>query len=140
MKTFRAFIGEARNSALNWNVLPSARKGPPDTEVVYHKDIGLPTSFDRPDGIELDYGEHARDRAMEKGITLPDALPEVYDIIEVTMRKYRVVKWVVRFQVSKDDDIVMPILADGTVKTAWLNSHTDKHTTLNKANYSVPNF
>ncbi len=141
-------VHEDRNSTLNWNILPSARAavaGPvavPSTEVTYHKDIGLPNDFEQPKpGMVLRYGQHAKERADEKGVPLPAKLPQTVDIIEVQMMKYRVLKWVLRFQVSLLWDVVMVVLPDGFVKTAWLNSHTDLHRTLDRSKYAAkPSF
>lgn len=137
-RQFREAYG--RSSALNWNIQPGARKDP-EGEVTYHKDIGLPNSFSQPKGLNLKYAEHATDRAREKGVDMPRTLPPSYQIIEVTMNGRRVMKWLVRFPVSPEWDAVMPILPDGTVKTAWLNAKNDLHTTLDKSKFAAkPSF
>lgn len=138
MKTFQQFreaYGAA--SALNWNILPSARKDP-ETEVTYHKDIGLPHSYMLPKGLVLRYAGHALDRSREKGIILPQRMPDKFEVIEVTMLKRRVTKWVVRFPASPVDDAVLAVLPDGTVKTAWINAKTDTHGTLDRSKYAAP--
>jgi hypothetical protein len=137
----RQFIeAYGRSSALNWNIQPSARKDA-ESEVTYHKDIGLPGNFTRPTALLLRTGAHAQDRAREKGVILPSRLPGAYSIIEVSMLGRTVTKWVVRFAASVSDDAVMAILPDGTVKTAWLNAKTDLHNTLDRSKYAArPSF
>lgn len=150
MQSFITWIVEAAN--LNWNiqpgVLPPARgkntsaSGTPAGTVVYHKDIGLPRDFEKPrPGMLLRYGAHAKDRSEEKNVPLPSAMPKEFDIIEVQMTKYRVEKWVIRFETETDYDVVMVVQPDGFVRTTWPNRWDDTHRTLDKSKYAEkPNF
>jgi hypothetical protein len=123
MKSFQQFIVE-----------------PSPAVQLFHKDIGIPTSLAKPlPGMRLRYGYHAAERAQEKGIDkLPTALPTSFIIIETEATNGVTSKWVVRFSYDQVNDIVMPILPDGFVKTAWLNAKVDTHKTLKRFLYTDP--
>ena len=135
MRTFKQFMEAYKASNLNWNVQPGMSTA---QEVVYHKDIGLPTNFTKPTpGMKLNYTSHATERIEQKGLRPPTTLPSLYDIIEVTMIGQRVTKWVLRWQADASTDIVLVLLPNGIVKTAWPNMHSDTHTTLNRSKYAA---
>lgn len=149
MKTFYEFLKEAYsmpNRSGNWNVLPTAQKTAqplsiPAGEVTYHKDVGLPKEFEKPSpGMFLRYGGHSQERAAEKGLRLPARLPSEFQLIEVTMLKYRVIKWTIRFPLTSEWDIVLVVTPDGFVKTAWPNAANDLHRTLDRSKYALPAF
>lgn len=76
-----------------------------------------------------------------RSLSLPRTLPGDFQVIEVSMNGRRVTKWVVRFPASIEWDLVMAILPDGTVKTAWPNAKNDLHNTLDKSKYAArPSF
>ena len=136
MRTFRQFLEAYRNSAMNWNVQPNAATIP--QEVVYHKDIGLPTKFQQPTpGMRLQYSPHSKDRIEQKGLRAPLTFPSVFDIIEVSMIAQRVVKWVLRWRMDTSTDIVLVLQPDGWVRTAWPNAHSDTHNTLDRSKYAT---
>lgn len=119
------------------------RKHAPDEGQVYHKDVGLPNSFEKPKpGMYLRYALHARDQAEAKGVPTPKVLPAEFDIIEVYMQKYRVIKWVLRFPSVPENgwDIVMVVQPDGFVRTTWPNRWDDLHDTLDRTRYTKPTF
>jgi hypothetical protein len=104
-------------------------------ECTYHKDIGLPRDYQRPiAGLTLTYSRHATDRSREKGIALPATLPAC-EVIEVTLDHATAVKWVIRFALTTDTDLVLVLLPDGFVKTAWTNDKRDNHRTLDHSKY-----
>lgn len=106
--------------------------------LTYHKDIALPKVYARPvTGSELIYSRHAQDQSYVKGFyrLLPHTLPSV-EVIEVTLDKGMIIKWVVRFALTPDVDLVLVLLPDGFVKTVWTNDRADKHRTLNHSAYA----
>jgi hypothetical protein len=156
MKSFFTWIVEAFHPSSNWNIQPGLQRqsilpmgsnrigpsGPPADTAVYHKDIGLPKEFEKPKpGMLLRYGKHAKDRSEEKNVPLPTVMPKEFTIIEVEMTKYRVEKWVIRFETVTDYDVVMVVQPDGFVRTTWPNRWDDTHRTLDKSKYAgKPNF
>jgi len=100
----------------------------------YHKDVGLPASFDRPKvGMKLAYSNHACMRRLSK----PGRLPQ-YELIEVTLRGDQVYRWVVRFPWGQTD-LVLVLNPTGAVITNYINARNDKHVTLRKGKYAEPN-
>jgi len=143
MKSFRAFVAEAFTPLRQpkYSAGASAGVGSESGNVqLFHKDIGIPPVLAKPTpGMPLKYGYHAADRMAEKGIhNAPKALPSAFTIIETESTGGRATKWVVRFPYDKTDDVVMALLPDGFVKTAWLNSNTDLHKTLKRHLYADP--
>ena len=112
----------------------------------YHRDaFGLP-SIALPTGrIKVRPSQHAKAMAAERDIVIPTQVNmHVYDIIEVTLFKGKLVKLTVRSKKGMydlDNDLCMVIsvyYGDNSVKTVWLNHHLDTHRTLDKSKYARP--
>lgn len=82
------------------------------------------------------YGKHAKDRAFQKRVVLPNnILLHQWKIIEAEIVNEKVNKIVIRQTLDITSDIVMVVLADGFVKTVWWNDKNDRHFTLNRSLY-----
>jgi len=110
--------------------------------MLYHKQLGFPKSLDLPINklFELTYSSHAVSEATIDRygrIKLPSSIVvSKWNIIEVeTQDNLTTSKVLVRIPHCSKFDLIMAILANGTVKTAWLNSSTDRHMTLDKSKY-----
>jgi hypothetical protein len=81
--------------------------------LLYHKDIGVPAGISGPPvGMTLTYGAHARQAAIDDGLTAaPRRLPN-HELIEVEVVNGRATKWVVRFPL-KDDSRVTSCWSSG---------------------------
>ncbi len=114
-------------------------------DLTYHKDIGFPAWFKKPTcTFRPHYTAHAVEAAQDDGYG-PIAVPETIDltrfeVIEMTVAAgtRRVVKMLIRGQHDGRRDIVMPVTADGRVKTVWANLRTDIHRTLDRSKYARP--
>lgn len=107
---------------------------------LYHAHIGIPRDVELPTiGAALYYSTHAHREAIRDGVqkTLPRSLPG-YDLIEVETFAGRAAKWVVRFSVTLEADLVMVLTRDYLVKTVWVNLKRDQHETLNRTHYEQP--
>lgn len=113
--------------------------------MLYHKDVFAPAQFFRSPGkLDVRYTMHALRAASEdrygnltrflnSQVNLDDA-----ELVEVEVEAGRPVKWVARFHVDGDLDLVMVIMSNGTVKTVWGNLASDKHRTLQTWKYVQP--
>lgn len=118
---------------------------------LYHTEIGFPKAVtasiegaqNRKVRIPLKYGSHARQEALAdrygkinlpKEIKIENATP-----IEVEVIDNRINKIVFRQSHDAENDIAIVVLmADGFVKTVWLNRKDDNHRTLNTSKYDRP--
>ena len=116
--------------------------------MLYHKEIGLPTSVNAFQGKSyvFRFGRHAIDACHTDryGIIKPPVrlTLNIKDVIEVETNPYGIpVKFVVRQPYDQLNDIIIVFIPDGDeafVKTFWLNRKDDTHATLNKAMYQKP--
>ena len=112
--------------------------------MIFHRDAhGFPRSFTPPRGEFVTLpSRHANDRAAQKRFTIPDAIAmSHFDVIEVEIINGRTNKMVVRDRYNDRMDIVLVIIPQGRamfIKTAWLNSKNDRHSTLDKSKYGRP--
>jgi len=106
----------------------------------YHYQLGLPTNRLPSGVISLTYSNHALSRAVDKGITLPAFLDtSTAKVIEIEVEDGMVEKILYRVKYNAGYDMLLAIIPYRKfVKTAWLNSVTDKHTTLNASEYDRP--
>jgi hypothetical protein len=117
-------------------------EGPPAPgNQLFHKDLGIPPTLAQgpPAGMKLYYRGHPIDRATQKEIrNLPPYVPANYTLIEVESHRGAPVKWVIRTEHFNDpqNDLVIVILPNGSVKTVWLNDKRDTHRTLNRSYYT----
>ena len=112
------------------------------TNLLWHKELRLPPGFIAPEGkVELEYTEHAihasaNDRYGEirqfKTLNLAR-----FDVVEVETRDGLVIKVVVRGAYNERHDVVLALIPGEvfTVKTVWLNSKFDSHSTLDTGKY-----
>lgn len=118
---------------------------------VYHKDIGFPAGVALPPpGTLLTYSKHALLAAKDDHLAeheLPPRLPDVFELIDMTVFGGRAVRWAVRFPFMRNVegrptktgwDIILVVSFDGTVLTAYINRETDQHSTLRRERYAVP--
>ena len=112
----------------------------------YHRDLGFPDDVVGPSREErLTYTAHARYAARQDRVpldSLPEWLPDVFDLIEVEIEGGIERKWVVRFtseyQPERRRDYVLVVTADYLVKTMWVNHTDDQHGTLDRSKYDRP--
>lgn len=109
---------------------------------VYHKDVGgIPANVPLPrPGLALRYSQHSMERVRGKqlGVSLPARLPSSFEVVEaVVIADDYPLQWTVRCWASSQDDLVLVVRPDGTVKTAWLNAREDTHRTLRVERYAA---
>lgn len=112
---------------------------------LFHKDVYAPAAyFASPGVVRVQYTRHATYAAQDDRYgDLTQYLRDYFDldsgeIVEVEVVDGQVAKRVVRFNVSKELDLVLVITADGRVKTVWANLHDDHHTTLKRWKFVQP--
>lgn len=106
---------------------------------IYHRDVYLPPQYALRvwDG-RLEYSQHAVDEAQSDRygkVNLPTEIPGWFKLIESYVEGGVVVKQLWRGRVDTKRDLILVVLADGVVKTAWVNLRTDKHGTLHREKY-----
>jgi hypothetical protein len=114
--------------------------------MLFHKDVYAPTRlFKSPGALSLHYTRHALAAAHDDrygdltghlSSKLFVASSEIVEV-ECTMTG-RILKRVIRHQVTERLDLVWVVMADGVVKTVWGNLHDDHHKTLNRGRYVQP--
>ena len=109
---------------------------------LYHRELGLPlpeSSF-RLGTVGLTYSAHAKEAATTDRyghISLPDTLnTNLAALIEVEVFGGRITKLVYRTAYNREYDLVIVIALGGRVKTVWLNSKRDTHSTLDYSKYN----
>lgn len=112
------------------------------SNLLWHRDVRLPPGFIAPEGkVELEYSDHAivassTDRYGEirqfKTLNLAR-----FSVVEVETRDGEVIKVVVRGAYNERYDVVLALIPGEvfTVKTVWLNSKFDSHSTLDTGKY-----
>lgn len=106
---------------------------------VYHKDTGFPFSIAVPSpGLSLTWSSHATEQAWRKHLPRLGKLPERFEVVEIETRNGYVVKWLVRFPMTTraGRDLVLAVMTNGFVKTAWANESTDGHRALDQSRYT----
>ena len=110
---------------------------------VYHCDVWMPHELRqatlglRP--VPLIHSGHARRAAADDGVRLPNVLQlSSWKLVEVEVRGGCAVKLVVRKRYDAARDLVLVVLANGVVKTTWMNQRSDNHRTLNRSAYVQP--
>jgi hypothetical protein len=113
--------------------------------MLYHKDIGFPTSLDIPEGmVSLWYSAHAKDRIVGKykgQLILPTFIKITKNnTVEVSSEdNITVNKVMVRTTYNEKKDICVVLIPQtGKVVTLWMNYKNDKHDTLDKSKYDKP--
>ncbi len=110
--------------------------------MLYHFSIGFPENVIKLSGIfKLAYSYHAI-RASENDrygkIQLPTTLNvDTALLVEMEVLNGVMVKGVYRVPYNNQCDLIIVMLADGKVKTVWLNYNSDKHYTLDKSKYQT---
>ena len=108
--------------------------------MLYHKDVFLPANIKSlsPRTFEPIYGRHSFDQASAKMFTLPRSVTfSGQNVIEAEVENGKTVKVVVRLPYSNSHDIVLVIRNNGFIKTAWLNSKSDRHNALDRSRYAA---
>ena len=106
--------------------------------MLYHKDVYLPAQL--PCFVALlTYSKHARDKAYERGITLPDVLDtRKAELIELEVHGGRHVKGLWRMPYNDTHDLCLAVGLQGcVVRTAYLNERFDSHRTLDRSRYAT---
>lgn len=120
------------------------------TQKLYHKDIYMPAEIDRAltnaanrgATIELKYSGHAINASKNDRygkINLPKTLntaEATFVEVELTGRAITKVVYRVRHD-SRNDLVIVVMIQTGLVKTVWLNSRTDKHSSLKTWKYAT---
>lgn len=111
--------------------------------LLFHKDVYIPDHAKKPlhEG-KLRYAGHARNVSAGSksidGIQLPEefnAAKAVLVEVELNPVTGQVEKQVWRQSLDAENDLCFPMIADGFVKTVWLNHKKDTHKTLRKERY-----
>lgn len=91
-------------------------------------------------GAALTYTVHAHREACRDGVQhcLPNSIPATFSLVEVETLEGKPFKWVVRFPLNGQLDMVMALTSDYIVKTVWVNRRNDAHATLNVHKYDRP--
>lgn len=132
MQTFKQFLNEQTEQEAK----PLAER-----TMLFHKDIGIPKFLSMPRaGAPLKFGAHSIQALRDDNVTPPKELPVDYKLIETEWTDGRVSKWVVRFGIDATDDLVLALNPDYSVRTAWVNKKSDKHSTLDKRKYAHPSY
>lgn len=105
--------------------------------LMFHKDVYIPEHARSPIFTgTLRYTNHARN------VTNGDTLPATFDgtgatLVEAELNPQTgaLEKQVWRMPLDETNDMCFPLLADGTVKTVWLNRRNDNHATLRRTRY-----
>ncbi|KVP17248.1 hypothetical protein [Burkholderia ubonensis] len=114
--------------------------------MLFHKDVYAPVQlFQSPGALSLHYTRHALAAAHEDryGDLTNHLIPKLFvasgEIVEVECAMTgRILKRVIRHQVTEHLDLVWVVMVDGVVKTVWGNLHDDHHKTLNRGRYVQP--
>lgn len=111
--------------------------------LMFHKDVFIPDFAKVPlhEGA-VKYSKHAGNVCMGGGSYEQIPLPPVFvaknaTLIEVELNPVtgEVEKQVWRQPLNEEYDMCFPMMADGFIKTVWLNHKTDTHKTLNKGKF-----
>jgi hypothetical protein len=111
----------------------------------FHREVGFPhTVYGIPQGtVQPRYSHHALQAAANDRygrVLLPRRLIMACGVLVelTTTEDGTYIKGVWRFPYNNTFDLCVVLTGDGTVKTVWLNSVHDKHTTLDRARYHLP--
>jgi hypothetical protein len=115
---------------------------------LYHKDTGIPAGLPMPaPGSVLHYSRHALSAAKDDHLDeheLPPRLPDVFEVIDVTVMGGVPARWALRFPLFRNVegkptrtgfDLIIVVSYDYTVLTVYINADTDQHTTLRRERY-----
>lgn len=110
----------------------------------YHVDIYMPKTLQALAQATLGYyastfrvGHHVFGRSVEKAFVIPTKLSQASKLIEVTTDENdSFVKALFRMPYDAEYDFVFSLAHHGLVVTAWLNSRTDTHRTLDAGAYA----
>jgi hypothetical protein len=114
--------------------------------MLFHKDVYAPVRlFQTPGALSLHYTRHALLAAHEDrygdltGHLSAKLVVASSEIVEVECAMTgRILKRVIRHQVTARLDLVWVVMVDGRVKTVWGNLHDDHHKTLKRGRYVQP--
>lgn len=114
-------------------------------EIKFHKNVHLPGDLEcrcltilvQTDG-KYRLTEHAREKAEERKIALPDRIPFTEcTIVEVTVIDGEIDRFLVRFPYGDGrNDLCMSYGRGGYIPTLYLNAHWDQHYTLDAYAYA----
>jgi hypothetical protein len=111
---------------------------------LYHFEVGFPEGMHFRPVLGLVPTMHAQQARLDdpRGIiTLPKAfLPGIAQVIEAeTDSNGNIIKVLARQPHDSQNDVVYAFIpASRLIKTAWLQTKTDKHRTLDRSRYTVP--
>lgn len=111
---------------------------------LYHHSLGFPRNFRRPtERVGLIYTRHALDSCRNRGVPILKCITlSRFDVIEIEVEDNRVIKYLVRGTLDIHHDIVLAIIPQNmrgwVVKTSWVNSKNDHHSTLDISKYRRP--
>ncbi len=149
--TKTATSGSARSGSTTSRVKASKKKFPKsnesrcrDASLLYHTEIGFPSSVVLPSGVfSLTYSRHAQNASSDDRygqMVLPDTLNvDVAKLIEIEVRDGEVIKGVYRINYDSDLDLIIVLIPHTSfVKTVWFNEVNDVHSTLQAWKYTTP--
>jgi len=109
-------------------------------ETTYHREVYMPPAeVMAHKTYTLTYSRHAKEQCVNDryGVISPifSVSVDKNNLIELTVVNNIVEKLLVRVKHNETTDLCLVFLKDGLVKTCWLCSRTDKHTTLKRGLY-----
>lgn len=110
---------------------------------LYHTDLFIPENLKLPAGaMLLEYSEHARIEAASDRygrVELPSFIKFAdYTPIEIEVQNGKVTKVLYRGRYDQTRDLCLVIIPQRRyVKTVWINTHSDRHHTLDTSKYDT---
>ena len=103
--------------------------------MLYHKDVFMPRVKLPTGTFKLEKTRHAE----ERGLKLPTCVNFAkVDIFEIEIENGKLTKVCYRTSYDKWDDIIVVVsIPSGRIRTAWKNSKTDSHRTLDLSRYAT---
>jgi len=115
----------------------------PSAPLMFHKDVFIPDFAKKPlfEG-KVTYARHAQNVSSGANGIAALNLPEEFHAANATLVEAEVnpatgevEKQVWRVPFDEQNDLCFPMMANGFIKTVWLNSRTDSHATLRRTRY-----
>lgn len=128
----------------NDGIILIRKESEPMNDGLYHKNIFLPNLHLKTQALNLQASTHAKESANNDRygtFTLPSMINfDPNEILEIEIENNELIKILIRTKYDKKFDISLAISTKTlTIKTAWLNLASDKHSTLNPNLYQKRN-
>lgn len=111
---------------------------------LYHKDVGFPDWFQKPEGnVRLKHTRHSIEQCFidRTGSIKPFNTLNLRHctVIEIETDQQFIVKYVLRMELDDERDVIYTVIPGNfwIVKTVWANMKDDLHSTLNRDRYQT---